>query len=79
MNGVTRRMGTNQHLARSIMTIREQGGLPLADGVAEIAPYAAECGVRLAHRVDCPVENLHLDGARIPGGVRGAPESTQFR
>ena len=28
MNGVTGRMGTNQHLIRSICAIREQGGLP---------------------------------------------------
>ena len=26
MNGVTGRMGTNQHLMRSIVAIREQGG-----------------------------------------------------
>jgi predicted dehydrogenase len=32
MNGVTGRMGTNQHLARSIMAIREQGGIALGDG-----------------------------------------------
>src|SRR5437016_464634 len=32
MNGVTGRMGTNQHLVRSILAIREQGGVPLADG-----------------------------------------------
>ncbi len=32
MNGVTGRMGTNQHLARSIMAIREQGGLALPGG-----------------------------------------------
>jgi predicted dehydrogenase len=32
MNGVTGRMGTNQHLARSIAAIREQGGVTLADG-----------------------------------------------
>ena len=32
MNGVTGRMGTNQHLARSIMAIREQGGIRLDDG-----------------------------------------------
>jgi predicted dehydrogenase len=31
MNGVTGRMGTNQHLARSIMAIREQGGIPLGE------------------------------------------------
>ena len=29
MNGVTGRMGTNQHLLRSIMAIREQGGVKL--------------------------------------------------
>lgn len=32
MNGVTGRMGTNQHLARSIMAIREQGGTTMRDG-----------------------------------------------
>jgi predicted dehydrogenase len=33
MNGVTGRMGTNQHLARSILAIREQGGVELGDGM----------------------------------------------
>ena len=28
MNGVTGRMGKNQHLIRSILAIREQGGIP---------------------------------------------------
>ena len=32
MNGVTGRMGTNQHLVRSILAIRRQGGLALSDG-----------------------------------------------
>ena len=32
MNGVTGRMGTNQHLARSIVAIRRQGGILLPDG-----------------------------------------------
>ncbi|MGH8698544.1 MAG: Gfo/Idh/MocA family oxidoreductase, partial [Burkholderiales bacterium] len=32
MHGVTGRMGTNQHLARSIAAIRAQGGVRLADG-----------------------------------------------
>ncbi len=32
MNGVTGRMGTNQHLVRSILAIRAQGGTILADG-----------------------------------------------
>ena len=32
MNGVTGRMGLNQHLVRSIVAIRKQGGVTLADG-----------------------------------------------
>ena len=32
MNGVTGRMGTNQHLVRSILAIRNQGGVPLSSG-----------------------------------------------
>jgi predicted dehydrogenase len=32
MNGVTGRMGRTQHLARSIVAIRQQGGIPLPDG-----------------------------------------------
>jgi predicted dehydrogenase len=34
MNGVTGRMGTNQHLVRSILAIRQQGGVRLADAEA---------------------------------------------
>jgi len=32
MNGVTGRMGTNQHLVRSVLAIRDQGGVRLNDG-----------------------------------------------
>jgi predicted dehydrogenase len=32
MNGVTGRMGYRQHLVRSLLAIRESGGLPLRDG-----------------------------------------------
>src|SRR6266571_8172489 len=32
MNGVTGRMGTNQHLIRSVVAIRAQGGVALKDG-----------------------------------------------
>ncbi len=32
LNGVTGRMGLRQHLIRSILAIREDGGLPLSDG-----------------------------------------------
>ena len=34
MHGVTGRMGTNQHLVRSILAIREAGGVALPDGDA---------------------------------------------
>ena len=32
MHGVTGRMGKNQHLIRSILAIREQGGVTLSNG-----------------------------------------------
>ena len=32
MHGVTGRMGMNQHLIRSILEIRRQGGVALKDG-----------------------------------------------
>src|SRR4051812_24574585 len=32
MEGVTGRLGTNQHLIRSILAIRQDGGLPLRNG-----------------------------------------------
>ena len=32
MNGVTGRMGYRQHLLRSVLAIREQGGVELAGG-----------------------------------------------
>ncbi len=32
MNGVTGRMGSNQHLVRSILAMREAGGVTLDDG-----------------------------------------------
>jgi predicted dehydrogenase len=58
MNGVTGRMGKNQHLIRSIVAIREQGGVPIGDGEviwpepllvgrseAKLAALAAEVGL----------------------------------
>jgi predicted dehydrogenase len=38
MNGVTGRMGTNQHLVRSLMAIRAQGGVELPGGGPAIWP-----------------------------------------
>ncbi len=57
MNGVTGRMGTNQHLVRSILAIREQGGVPsngepiwpepllVGRNEAKLAALAAEHGL----------------------------------
>ena len=41
MNGVTGRMGYRQHLVRSILAIREQGGVALADGSRVMARAGA--------------------------------------
>jgi predicted dehydrogenase len=54
MNGVTGRMGTNQHLIRSILAIRNQGGLKLDDGDT-IMPDPILVG-RQAHKVQALAE-----------------------
>ena len=36
MHGVTGRMGTNQHLVRSILAIRDEGGIALSNGARAI-------------------------------------------
>src|SRR5919106_790323 len=59
MHGVTGRMGTNQHLIRSILAIRAQGGVALADGT-KVVPEPLLVGrdpakleaLALAHRLD---------------------------
>src|SRR3981081_3388564 len=58
MNGVTGRMGTNQHLIRSILAIREQGGTKVSDDLtvipapilvgrneSRLAALASKCGI----------------------------------
>ena len=45
MNGVTGRMGLNQHLIRSILAIREQGGVTLADVVDSSQLLSSEAGL----------------------------------
>ena len=76
MNGVTGRMGYRQHLVRSILAIRAQGGLRLADGSllypepvlvgrseAKLATIAAEHGLeRYTTSLD---EALAMPGAEI--------------
>jgi predicted dehydrogenase len=76
MNGVTGRMGYRQHLVRSVLAIREQGGVLLADGrrvqlepvlvgrnAAKLADIAARHGLeRWTTSLD---EVLADDGLRI--------------
>lgn len=73
MHGVTGRMGKNQHLIRSIVEIRQQGGVPLANGdrlmpdpiligrnAEKIAALAREFGIeRWGTDIDEALNNPH--------------------
>jgi predicted dehydrogenase len=59
VNGVTGRMGYRQHLVRSLLAIREQGGLELADGTV-LWPEPILVG-RTEHRVRAIAERHGLD------------------
>jgi predicted dehydrogenase len=68
MNGVTGRMGTNQHLERSVLAIREQGGVTLRDG-SRVVPEPVLVGrderklARLAARYSVERYTTDLDAA----------------
>lgn len=68
MNGVTGRMGTNQHLIRSIIAIREQGGIKVSDDLV-IMPDPILTGRNLnklsalAHRTGIEKYTTDLDEA----------------
>lgn len=59
MNGVTGRMGTNQHLIRSIVAIREQGGIALSNGEV-LMPDPILVG-RNEHKLRALAEAHHID------------------
>ncbi|MCU4746744.1 Gfo/Idh/MocA family oxidoreductase [Streptomyces sp. JH002] len=63
MNGVTGRMGYRQHLVRSILALREQGGLPLADGTV-IWPEPILVG-RREHALKALADQHGLDASHI--------------
>src|SRR3954453_7731332 len=68
MNGVTGRMGYRQHLVRSILAIRERGGVELADGSrVEVEPLLVgrnETKLReIAERHDLTRWTTDLDAA----------------
>ncbi|MER5177103.1 Gfo/Idh/MocA family oxidoreductase [Streptomyces sp. NPDC002896] len=63
MNGVTGRMGHRQHLVRSILAIREQGGLDLGDGTV-LWPEPVLVG-RREHALKALAEQHGLDPENI--------------
>ncbi|WP_353942695.1 Gfo/Idh/MocA family oxidoreductase [Streptomyces sp. HUAS MG91] len=67
MNGVTGRMGYRQHLVRSILALREQGGLDLGDGTV-LWPEPVLVG-RREHALKAIAERHGLDGANISTDV----------
>jgi predicted dehydrogenase len=74
VNGVTGRMGYRQHLVRSLLSIREQGGVRLADGSAvfpePILVGRAEGRLReIAERHGLPHWSTRLDEVLADPGV----------
>lgn len=66
MNGVTGRMGHHQHLVRSVLALREQGGIDLGDGTAlwpePVLVGRSEGRIRaLAERYGVPEWSTDLD------------------
>ena len=58
MNGVTGRMGLNQHLIRSIIAIRDQGGVLLSNGEEFAYDRLLLCIGALPRRMTCPGSDL---------------------
>ncbi|KAB2972858.1 Gfo/Idh/MocA family oxidoreductase [Streptomyces sp. SS1-1] len=63
MNGVTGRMGHHQHLVRSILALREQGGLDLGDGTV-LWPEPVLVG-RREHALKTLADQHGLDPAHL--------------
>ncbi|GAA1903607.1 Gfo/Idh/MocA family oxidoreductase [Streptomyces sodiiphilus] len=63
MNGVTGRMGYRQHLVRSILAIREEGGIDLGDGTV-IQPEPVLVG-RREHALRALAERHGLDPSAV--------------
>jgi predicted dehydrogenase len=86
MHGVTGRMGTNQHLVRSILAIRDQGGVKLSDGT-QVMPDPILVGRNAAklrelaetHHVERWTTDLKAALAAMDDTVFFDASSTQFR
>ena len=76
MHGVTGRMGMNQHLIRSIVAIRAQGGVALANG-DKVMPDPILVGrnedkiAALARALSLDVEALEVGGGDDVAGLDG--------
>ncbi|WP_435771329.1 Gfo/Idh/MocA family protein [Nocardioides sp. SYSU DS0651] len=78
MNGVTGRMGYRQHLLRSILAIRDEGGVPLPDGSRlQVEPVLigrnADKLARLAAEHRIADWTTDLDAVLAEDGDRAAP------
>ncbi len=71
MNGVTGRMGYRQHLVRSILALREQGGLDLGDGTV-LWPEPILVG-RREHALKALAEQHGLDRRGPRTSTRSSP------
>ena len=74
MNGVTGRMGTNQHLVRSVLAIRAQGGVALANG-DRVMPDPILIG-RNADKTAAPWLNSTASSVGRPTSTRRWPAKT---
>ncbi|MEU4677609.1 Gfo/Idh/MocA family oxidoreductase [Micromonospora sp. NPDC023737] len=86
MNGVTGRMGYRQHLVRSVLAIREQGGVALSDGTrVQLDPLLVGRNAtklrEIAERHDLPRWTTDLDAALADADypVYFDAQSTQVR
>ena len=77
MHGVTGRMGMNQHLIRSILAIRDQGGLILSDG-SRVMPDPIIVG-RNADKIEALAKRFNISrwSADIDAALAN-PEDTVF-
>ena len=73
MNGVTGRMGYRQHLVRSVLAIRDEGGVPLPDGTRlQVEPVLVGRNARQARRDRRPARHRRLHHRPRRGARRRA-------
>ena len=78
MHGVTGRMGMNQHLIRSIVAIRRQGGVALADG-SKVMPDPVLIG-RNAEKIEALARAHGIDrwGTNLDAALANADDTVFF-